>query len=211
MFTQAPSTIYLALEHGGIVRSFDRGASWEDVSQGIDYLDIHVVEALPGNTARYLAATAKGFYTSTAPAAGWVRAEQGLTRDYFHDFIFFPPVRAGEQPTILLATADKTPTSWDRPDFARSALFRSLDCAQSWQRVTQGLPEILRPMVWGLANHPVIDDAAFAALGAASRASGRVDAQVPGTLLQTRDRGESWQELPVRLPAPLVLWAAADS
>src|SRR5439155_14460500 len=144
----------LALEHGGIVRSFDRGASWEDVSQGIDYLDIHVVAALPGSSSRYFAATAKGFYTSEDPAAGWVRAEQGLTRDYFHDFIFFPPERPGAQPTILLATADKTPTSWDRPEFARAALFRSADGAQSWQRVTRGLSEVLRPMVWGLVNHP---------------------------------------------------------
>src|SRR4029450_1049656 len=31
-----PETIYLCLEHGGIVRSFDRGKSWEDVSKGID-------------------------------------------------------------------------------------------------------------------------------------------------------------------------------
>ncbi len=205
-----PSTIYLALEHGGIVRSFDRGASWEDVSQGIDYLDIHVVAPLPGSSTRYFAATAKGFYTSANPANGWVRAEKGLTRDYFHDFIFFPPGRDGDQPAILLATADKTPASWDRPEFAQAALFRSADCAQSWQRVTQGLPDMLRPMVWGLANDPSARDSAFAALGAASRSSGRVAAEVPGTLMETTDRGESWQELPFQLPAALVLWAAAD-
>ena len=42
-----PNTIYLCLEHGGIVRSFDRGQTWEDVSKGIDYLDIHVIANLP--------------------------------------------------------------------------------------------------------------------------------------------------------------------
>jgi photosystem II stability/assembly factor-like uncharacterized protein len=201
--------IYLALEHGGIVRSYDRGANWEDVSEGIDYPDIHVVEALPGSTTRYFAATAKGFYTSADPAAGWTRAEQGLTRDYFHDFIFFLPANGGDRTTILLATADNTPAAWDRPEFACSALFRSEDGAESWQRVTRGLPDILRPMVWGLANHPADSDSAFAALGAASRSSGKVNAAVPGTLMETKDRGQSWQELPFQMPAPLVLWAGA--
>jgi photosystem II stability/assembly factor-like uncharacterized protein len=41
------SIIYLCIEHGGIVRSLDRGKSWEDVSKGIDYLDIHVIANLP--------------------------------------------------------------------------------------------------------------------------------------------------------------------
>jgi photosystem II stability/assembly factor-like uncharacterized protein len=202
-------TIYLALEHGGVVRSFDRGATWEDVSEGIDYLDIHVVESLPASTTRYFAATAKGFYTSADPAAGWIRAEHGLTRDYFHDFIFFPPTGERGQPTILLATADDTPAAWDRPEFACSALFRSDDCAQSWERVTDGVPDVLRPMAWGLANHPAAGDAAFAALGAASRSSGKLAVGVPGTLMETKDRGESWQELPFEMPAPLVLWAGA--
>ena len=39
-------TIYLALEHGGIVRSFDRGGTWEDVSEGIEYPDVHMIAPL---------------------------------------------------------------------------------------------------------------------------------------------------------------------
>ena len=75
--------------------------TWEDVSKGIDYLDIHVIANFPKRTDRYYVASARGFFTSDKPEDGWVRAENGLTRDYFHDFLFLPAQRDGEQPTML--------------------------------------------------------------------------------------------------------------
>jgi len=205
-----PKIIYLCIEHGGIVRSFDRGKSWEDVSKGIDYLDIHVILNLPHRFDRYYVATARGFFISDEPAKGWVRAESGLTRDYFHDFLFLPPERAGQDPIMLLATADKSPGFWRREGRgARAALFKSVDCAESWRRVGRGIPDDLDPMVWALVHHPHDPDAVFAGLGDVARghASGAGGA---GKILITRDRGESWQNLPIRLPADRVLWAAAD-
>lgn len=201
--------IYLCIEHGGVVRSFDRGKSWEDVSQGIDYLDIHVILNLPSRFDRYFLATARGFFTSDNPAEGWVRAENGLTRDYFHDFLFLPG-HAGENPTMLLATADKSPGFWRREGRgARAALFKSKDCAQSWRRLGRGIPENLDPMIWALVHHPYDPDAVFAGLGDVARghASGSGGA---GKILLSRDRGESWQEIKINLPADRVLWAAAD-
>ena len=55
----------------------------------------------PSATDRYYVASARGFFTSDKPEEGWVRAENGLTRDYFHDFLFLPAERDGEQPTML--------------------------------------------------------------------------------------------------------------
>ena len=59
-----PNMIYLCLEHGGIHRSFDRGETWEDVSKGIDYLDIHVIATLPHRFDRWFASSARGFFTT---------------------------------------------------------------------------------------------------------------------------------------------------
>ncbi len=205
-----PKIIYLCIEHGGVVRSFDRGKRWEDVSKGIDYLDIHVILNLPRRFDRYFLATARGFFTADDPARGWVRAENGLTRDYFHDFLFLSPPHEGEEPTMLLATADKSPGFWRREGRgARAALFKSADCAQSWQQIGKGLADDLDPMVWALVHHPHDPNAVFAGLGAVARghASGSGGA---GTILVSRDRGESWQELSIQLPADRVLWAAAD-
>src|SRR5262249_55021655 len=121
-----PSILYLALEHGGVVRSLDGGDNWEDVSGGIDYLDMHLVATLPGARNRYYVTSARGFFTSEEPARGWVRAEHGLTRSYSHDLVLLPPVEAAEVPTMLLATADGSPGAWRRENRrARAALFRS--------------------------------------------------------------------------------------
>ncbi len=205
-----PSVIYLCIEHGGIARSFDRGQSWEDVSKGIDYLDIHVISNLPKTTDRYYVATARGFFTSDKPEEGWVRAENGLTRNYFHDFLFLPPSKAGGNPNMLLATADGSPGFWRRENRgARAALFTSQDNAQSWQRVTHGLPDDLDPMVWALVHHPHEPRTVFAGFGNVARghASGSGGA---GDLMISRDMGESWERLDIELPADRVLWAAAE-
>jgi photosystem II stability/assembly factor-like uncharacterized protein len=205
-----PKTIYLCIEHGGIVRSFDRGQTWEDVSKGIDYLDIHVIANLPRSRQRYFVATARGFFASHDPAQGWVRAENGLTRDYFHDFLFLGSNRENDMPIMLLATGDKSPGFWRRENRgARAALFKSMDGAQSWRRVTQGLADDLDSMIWALVHHPTDSRALFAGFGNVVRghASGTGGA---GDLMVSRDRGDSWERLDIELPADRVLWAAAD-
>ena len=203
-------TIYLCIEHGGILRSFDRGKTWEDVSKGIDYLDIHVIANLPQRKDRYFVASARGFFTSDKPEDGWVRAETGLSRDYFHDFLFLEPERAGEAPKMLLATADGSPGFWRRESRgARAAMFKSTDGAQNWVRINEGLADDLDSMIWALVHHPTDRRALFAGFGNVARghASG---AGGSGDLMISRDRGDSWERLDIDLPADRVLWAAAD-
>lgn len=204
-----PEKIYVCLEHGGIVRTFDRGASWEDVSKGIDYLDIHHISATPGYPAPLFVATAQGFFRSDEPGNGWQRAEQGMTRNYFHDFVFLP----ADPPVMLVATADKSPGHWDRPERAQGAVFRSRDLAASWERVgvNQGLPDRMLQMVWALTQHPEDPSRIYAGLGAVSR--GRfTDASQKGSgdILVSSDEGDSWEHLPLELPADRVLMVTPD-
>src|SRR5438093_1181017 len=166
------NTIYLCLEHGGVVRSFDRGTTWEDVSQGIDYLDMHVLRALPGSRSRYYVSSAREFFTSDDPAGGWVPANNGFTRDYFHDFVFLPPTREGDDPTMLIATADKSPCYWQRPERAKTAFFRSTAGPQSWERVGTNLPEQMPAWAYTLITHPSDPNGAFAGLGDTVRGGG---------------------------------------
>jgi photosystem II stability/assembly factor-like uncharacterized protein len=204
------NTIYLCLEHGGIVRSFDRGKTWEDVSKGIDYLDIHVISNFPERADKYFVASARGFFTSDQPEQGWERAENGMTRDYFHDFLFLNPQGKAEQPVMLIATADGSPGFWRRENRgARAALFKSTNGAQSWTRVTNGVADDLDSMIWALVHHPTDHRAVFAGLGNVARghASGAGGA---GDLMISRDMGDSWERLDIDLPADRVLWAAAE-
>ncbi len=213
-----PSILYVCLEHGGVVRSFDHGQTWEDVSEGIDYVDMHLLQNLPGSKDRYYVTSARGFFAADDPARGWVRAEQGLTRNYSHDFVFLPPRRAGEAPTMLIATADGSPGFWRREERgARAAVFRSDDCAESWYRVGKDLPDDMDEMIWALARHPHDADAVFGGVGSVNRGEavhqtlpGPALRDGPGQVLLTRDRGESWQRLDLDVPAVRVLWPAAD-
>ncbi len=205
-----PKMLLVCLEHGGIIRSFDHGKTWEDVSGGIDYLDIHHISSAPGRKDLYFVATARGFFRSSDPGRGWERAENGFTRDYFHDFVFLP----GNPPVMLVATADKSPGYWDRPERAQGAVFRSADLAESWERVGVGqwLPENMQQMVWAMAQHPEDASIVYAGLGAVSRGRS-ADATQKGTgdILVSKDQGENWERLPFDLPADRVLWVATDS
>lgn len=204
-----PSLLYVCLEHGGIVRSFDRGKMWQDVSSGIDYLDIHHLSSAPGRQDLYFVATAQGFFKSKDPGEGWLRAEKGFTRDYFHDFVFLP----GTPPTILVATADKSPGFWDRPERAQGAIFRSRNLAESWEQVGVGqwVPENMKQMVWALTQHPEDPSIIYAGLGAMSRGrSADPNQRGSGDILVSRDHGDTWDRLPLELPADRVLWVAAE-
>jgi photosystem II stability/assembly factor-like uncharacterized protein len=205
-----PKILYVCLEHGGIIRSFDRGKSWQDVSGGIDYLDIHHISTAPSRKDLYFVATARGFFKASDPGQGWQRAENGFSRDYFHDFVFLP----GATPAMLVATADKSPGYWDRPERAQGAVFRSRDLAESWERVGVGkwLPENMQQMVWALAQHPEDASIVYAGLGAVSRGrSADATQKGHGDILVSTDQGDSWDRLPVDLPADRVLFVAADA
>jgi photosystem II stability/assembly factor-like uncharacterized protein len=205
-----PSILHVCLEHGGIIRSFDRGQTWRDVSGGIDYLDIHHISSAPGRKDLFFVATARGFFKSSDPGNGWQRAENGFTRDYFHDFVFLP----GNPGAMLVATADKSPGYWDRPERAQGALFRSRDLAQSWERVGVGkwLPQEMKQMVWALAQHPQDSSIVYAGLGAVSRGrSADASQRGEGDILVSEDQGDNWERLPIELPADRVLWIADDS
>ena len=143
----------------------------------------------------------RAFSPVTNPEQGWVRAENGLTRNYFHDFLFLPAVKSDEKPTMILATADQSPGFWRRENRgARAALFKSADGAESWTRITNGLADDLDSMIWALVHHPTDHRSVFAGFGNVARghASGSGGA---GDLMVSRDMGESWQRLNIDLPA----------
>jgi photosystem II stability/assembly factor-like uncharacterized protein len=205
-----PKVLYVCLEHGGIIRTFNRGRSWEDVSRGIDYLDIHHISSAPSRKDLYFVATARGFFRASDPGQGWQRAENGFTRDYFHDFVFLP----GTPPTMLVATADKSPGYWDRAERAQGAIFRSRDLAETWERVGTGrcLPEDMKQMVWALTQDPEDPSIVYAGLGTVSRGRSADSTQKgDGEILISADQGENWEPLPLDLPADRVLFVASDN
>ena len=201
-----PDLLLLAIEHGGVARSTDRGRTWEDVSQGIDYLDMHYVTSLPHRFDRYFVTSARGLYTTDDPGNGWSRAQNGIDRDYFHDLLLLPPANGGDQ-TMLVASADGSPgfwpaikgrEHWDSAEVgARAALFRSDDSGQSWRRIGagQGLAEEMGPMIWTLSGDPTDRNGVFAGLGESAAVPSPSRRGAVGALIASRDGGESWLTL----------------
>jgi photosystem II stability/assembly factor-like uncharacterized protein len=216
-----PRLLILSIEHGGVARSTDRGKTWEDVSAGIDYLDIHVVASLPHRFDRYLLTSARGLYATDDPANGWTPAQNGIDRDYFHDLVLLPPTNGGD-PVIVVATAEGSPgfwpaikgrEQWDRGQVgSRAALFRSADGGQSWQRIgaDSGLPAEMDPMIWALCGHPHDKHGLFAGLGESAGVPSPSRRGGGGSVLASSDGGESWQTLRANMPAVEHIFAAAE-
>ncbi|HLG73681.1 MAG TPA: hypothetical protein VK009_24955 [Chloroflexota bacterium] len=218
-----PNLLLLSIEHGGVARSKDRGQTWEDVSQGIDYLDIHCVTSIPHRFDRYLVASARGLYSTSDPAAGWDRAQNGIERDYFHDIVFMPP-RNGGDPLAVVATAEGSPGFWpstSKSDHwrentigSRAALYRSADCGASWQRVGagNGLDEEMEPFIWALCTNPVENYGLFAGVGRSSGVPSptRSFKTGEGSVLYSDDAGDSWRPLQTGLSSVERVYAAPE-
>ncbi len=187
---QDPRIVYVGLEHGGIVRSDDAGESWEDISDGIEYLDIHMVASDPRKQNVVYAATARAFYRSEDYGRDWVLAQEGLQRDYMHDFV----LRPGDPSTLYMTTANGTPPSWMRPTRAEAAMFRSNDGGSSWKQLGGGLPASLPRMVWAVSADPADDAVLYAGMGdyAPNMPQGQ---PVGGEIWSSPDRGDTWSKV----------------
>lgn len=180
----------VGLEHGGILRSTDGGASWEDLSAGIEYLDIHTVKGDPLRSNLYYTATARGFYRSECHGRDWLFAERGIDRSYFHDLVVIP----GDPPAIFLTTANGTPPAWLRKEKAQAAIFRSLDGGVSWQQLRGGLPASMERMIWNLSVDAENPDHLYAGTGEAQGQRSE-DSTTRGAVWLSTDRGDTWKQI----------------
>jgi photosystem II stability/assembly factor-like uncharacterized protein len=187
---QDPRILYLGLEHGGIVRSDDGGETWEDISAGIEYLDIHMVAPDPQKHNVVYAATARAFYRSEDYGRDWVLSHNGLNKDYMHDFV----LHSGERSTLYMTTANGTPPAWMRPEKAEAAIFRSSDGGLSWMQLGGGLPSSLERMVWAVSGDPANHGVLYAGMGdyAPNLKPGTT---VGGEIWSSKDRGDTWSKV----------------
>lgn len=185
-----PRVLCVGLEHGGILRSVDGGEQWEDLSAGIEYVDIHSVKGDPAHPNLYYAATARGFYRSDQYGRAWLFSEKGIDRSYFHDLVVIP----GHPTVLFLTTANGTPPAWLRQERAQAAIFRSIDSGSTWQQLAGGLPRSMERMVWNLSVDPNEPDHLYAATGEAQgHRSENIAAR--GGVLASTDRGDTWKQI----------------
>lgn len=195
---QETEVVYVGLEHGGILRSDDGGEHWQDISDGIEYLDIHMVAADPVQRNLVYAATARAFYRSEDYGRDWVLSETGLDRDYMHDFV----VRPGVESTLFMTTANGTPPAWARSTKAEAAIFRSPNGGGSWTQLAGGLAASLPRMVWGIAADPADPLRLYAGLGDYVNEPMGAGGPGGGEVWASPDAGDTWAKV-LDTPSPI--------
>lgn len=127
----SPATVYLGVEGlgtGGVLRSPDRGDSWEPTS--LEH-DIHAL-VCPGPVDRVYAASGHGFFASEDGGHSWEMRVEGIDESYPMG------LHRAASGALYLGVAEGPPPYWrGRSAGARAALYRSDDEGMSWARILE--------------------------------------------------------------------------
>jgi photosystem II stability/assembly factor-like uncharacterized protein len=187
-----PQTVFAGVEVGGILRSLDGGDTWEEYGEGI-YEDVHYLLGNPGNPDIVYSTTGEGFYRSTDRAKTWKFAFEGIKNDYTHPVV----VRPDDPQVVFTAAASDPPPSFSRPTGAEAIIYRSNDAGDTWEPLTNGLPDMFHGMVRGLTIDPNNPDVVYA---------GSTD----GEIYRSEDGGDSWSLMMDGLPGVWVIRVVAN-
>ena len=199
--------LFVLLEHGGVLLSRDGGASWQDRSEGIEYVDMHKLENYPGSKERYYVSSAQGFYRSDDCGAHWYRTENGMPWAdkpawcYSHEWQFLQ----GTPPRMVVCGSRGSPGVWGLDDSDPNGhILVSDNGGESWRVVTHGLDKWVP---WVLTSHPSDPKTLFCGMGNGERGYFiNTSVRGDGALYVSHDAGESWNALLPGLPSVLTAW-----
>ncbi|MFC7201590.1 WD40/YVTN/BNR-like repeat-containing protein [Halospeciosus flavus] len=175
--------LYVAVEAGALVRTFDGGETWRDRTYA-GPSDAHTLATHPDDPGRVYAAAGDGYFESDDRGDSWDLQEWGLDRTY----CWSAAVDPADPETVLLAAAH-CPRAAHDADAANSAVYRRVDGdrGSEWASAMDGLPEsdgLLAP--------------SLAAVG-----SGDFLAVHNHGIHRSTDSGRTWRALPVEWPGDL--------
>lgn len=159
--------VYADIHVGSIVRSPDRGKSWELVTPDL-HEDVHQVATHPRQQDALFANTANAVYISEDRGNTWEHRSEGFPYYYGRAIAVHP-----EDGDCLLATVSRGPHS-----NVDGRLYRSDDRGRTWSHVTSGFPE---------STPSNIDTFQIA-----FTTDGRAWAALDRELLVSDNRGQSW-------------------
>jgi photosystem II stability/assembly factor-like uncharacterized protein len=134
-----PKTIYAAIEVGGLLRSRDGGASWEEIP--VPYADVHRIKIRPSDSNWIAISTGDGIYRSYDGGKNWDHLTLRTWRVGYPDALLIHPKR---EDLLFIAGAVNSPGTWRTTKDADSRIARSRDAGKSWEVLNAGLPEHIR-------------------------------------------------------------------
>jgi len=189
-----PDEVYAGLEVDGVLRSRDRGETWEDVGQDLvnlaqrpnlkskigsdseneGMLDAHALTVSSAQPGTVFLAVRMGLFRSTDRGSTWQDMEIGR----FSPLTYARDVQVSPHDArTLVAALSPAARSTD------GSLYRSDDLGQSWRRIDHGIKA--ESTMMAVALHPRDPDQVYSVAR-------------QGQVFGTRDGGKSWKEW--RLP-----------
>jgi photosystem II stability/assembly factor-like uncharacterized protein len=164
---RVPDEIIVGIEEGGVARSRDRGATWEDISgpassiafpkindpagivpyemgkheEGRVYRDVHWVMRHPKRLETLFASTGIGTYQTNDGGKNWTKCEYGMGRAYAIPMTNHPSV----PDRIFLGAAENGPASWPGYRTVRAGPYNTVKFSRNVSAQTGGArTQILR-------------------------------------------------------------------
>ena len=171
-----PDTVYVCVEVGGLLKSTDRGESFQEF-QGI-YEDAHRLVIHPEDGQRLYAVTGRGLYVSLDGGRSF---EEWISRP--SDIGNYPDgcVLHPQKPDLMfISAAQYTPGQWRKTHTADARISRSTDGGRTWEILRNGLPDRLQASIEALC------------LEAAGDAVSVFAATTDGDVYCSDDAGDNW-------------------
>jgi len=173
--------VFVAIEAGALVRTFDGGRTWGDRVRGGPY-DTHTAATHPLAPGRIYSAAGDGYFESIDAGDSWRSLEDGLK----HLYLVGVAVDPGDPDTVIVSAADGPGSAYS----ARSAeayVYRKTELNR-WEQAMSGLPEAKGTTVSQFATHTGEPGVIYAANNRG--------------LFRSEDAGRSWKALDIPWPEP---------
>jgi photosystem II stability/assembly factor-like uncharacterized protein len=126
--------VFVAIEAGALVRTFDGGRTWRDHVRGGPY-DTHTAATHPLAPGRIYSAAGDGYFESTDAGESWRSSRDGLK----HLYLVGIAVDPADPDTVIVSAADG-PGSAYSPQQAESYVYRKTGLKR-WEQALSGLPD----------------------------------------------------------------------
>ena len=177
----APNRVFVAIEAGALVRTFDGGRSWHDRVRGGPY-DTHTAATHPLAPGRLYSAAGDGYFESSDAGDSWRSPEHGLQ----HGYLVAVGVDPADPDTVVVSATDG-PGSAYRPQWAEAYVYRRTGL-ERWEQAMRGLPDSKGTTASRFATHAGEPGVIYAANNRG--------------LFRSDDAGRRWKPLDISWPEP---------